>query len=307
MDHNRLQARFSHDNPSVRVVAVIDHHQDEGLYYDTADRRIVVVPTGSCSSLVTQLFQAHPEHMPPDLATLLLCAILIDTGGLRPGGKAEAVDLNAAHFLIPLAAPSPEQNLLSLGSLKPDEPHETPGIQELNTELQEKKASVAHLSTSDHLRRDYKEYTMTHGGRELLVGLSSVPLGFESWLPRDAAFWAEAEAFMAARGLVVLGILTSFRDADHPGKNGRGKHRREQMYVIARGEDDLAEHLFDALGEAEALRLKRRKFPELGVHKAFSEHVRARVWEQKNVEATRKVTAPLVKAIIEGKVKGASL
>ena len=113
--------------------------------------------------------------------------------------------------------------------------------------------------------------------------------------------------FSCSHGLTVLGILTSFHDADHPGKNGRGKHRREQMYVIARGEDDLAEHLFDALGEAEALRLKRRKFPELGVHKAFSEHVRARVWEQKNVEATRKVTAPLVKAIIEWKVKGASL
>ena len=58
---------------------------------------------------------------------------------------------------------------------------------------------------------------------------------------------------------------------------------------------------------AEELKLKRRKFPELGVHKGFGEGVLARVWEQKNVDATRKATAPLVKTIIEGRPKGANL
>ena len=111
---------------------------------------------------------------------------------------------------------------------------------------------------------------------------------------------------MAERGLSVLGILTSFRDAEHMGKSGRGKHRREQMYVV-RGNETIAHALFDALGDAEELKLKRRKFPELGVHKGFGEGVLARVWEQKNVDATRKATAPLVKTIIEGRPKGANL
>ena len=247
--------------------------------------------------------------MPPELATLLLCSILIDTSGLKPGGKAEAADHRAAQFLIPLAAATGEQRLITLGGHKAEAPHETPGLHDLHTILQEKKASVAHLSTADLLRRDYKEYTMVPGlgpSSEILVGLSSVPVGFESWLPGDPGFWRQTETFMADRGLAVLGILTSFRDAEHPGKSGRGKHRREQMYVV-RGHDELSEVLFDGLGDAEELKLKRRKFPELGVHKAFSDGVRAHAWEQKNVDATRKATAPLVKAIIEGQPKSANL
>ena len=46
--------------------------------------------------------------MPGELATVLLCAILIDTGGLKPKGKALAVDYVAAYHLLPrssLASP----------------------------------------------------------------------------------------------------------------------------------------------------------------------------------------------------------
>lgn len=345
VDHNRLNPRFLHSNPDARVVAVVDHHEDEGLYRDTANPRLIVVPTGSCASLVTQLFQDHPEgsnDLPSELATLLLCSILIDTSGLKPGGKAEAADHRAARFLIPRAAAHGEQGDstaqadafvhssssitpsntgpgaeggrarvgLKIGAVNEKEPHETPGIQELHTTLQEKKASVAHLGTLDLLKRDYKEYTMTPAqspSRQILVGLSSVPVGFSSWLPRHADFWSETEKFMEDRGLTILGILTSFRDTEKPGKSGKGKHKREQMYIV-RGDEDLATGLFDALEEAEELRLKRKKFPEFGVHNGFKGgEYRARVWKQKNVDATRKATAPLVKSIVEGRPKASSL
>ncbi|RDX52584.1 DHH phosphoesterase [Lentinus brumalis] len=338
VDHNRLSPRFSNSNPDARVVAVVDHHEDEGLYRDTANPRLIVVPTGSCASLVTQLFQDHPEgsnDLPPELATLLLCSILIDTSGLKPGGKAEAADHRAARFLLPRIAAHNQQSDstaqtssiipsdttsgaegararvgLEIGAVNEAALHETPGIQELNTTLQEKKASVAHLGTLDLLKRDYKEYTMTPAqspSRQILVGLSSVPVGFASWLPRHADFWSETQRFMNDRGLTVLGILTSFRDTEKLGKSGIGKHRREQMYVV-RGDEDLATQLFDALEEAEELRLKREKFPEFGVRNGFKgTEFHARVWNQKNVDATRKVTAPLVKSIIEGRPKGSSL
>ncbi|RPD61702.1 DHH phosphoesterase [Lentinus tigrinus ALCF2SS1-7] len=340
VDHNRLGSRFSHSNSDARVVAVVDHHEDEGLYHDTANPRLVAVPTGSCASLVTQLFQDHPEgsnNLPPELATLLLCSILIDTSGLKPGGKAEAADNRAARFLIPRAAahgqqcdstvqmssvspsntnpgaeggPGRARVGLEIGAVNENAPHETPGIQGLHTTLQEKKASVAHLGTLDLLKRDYKEYTMIPAqspSRQILVGLSSVPVGFASWLPRHADFWSETEKFMVDRGLTVLGILTSFRNTEKPGKSGKGKHRREQMYVV-RGDEDLTTQLFDALEEAEELQLKRKKFPEFGVHNGFKgSEFRARVWAQKNVDATRKATAPLVKSIIEGRPKASSL
>lgn len=333
VDHNRLQPRFTHANPDARVVAVVDHHEDEGLYRDTADPRLIVVPTGSCASLVTQLFEEHlsasaaasdsEAEIPPELATLLLCSILIDTSGLKPGGKAQAADLRAARFLISRAAKADSTaqqdseainssavwKAPSLGAVNEEALHETPGVQELNAILQERKASVSHLRSLELLKRDYKEYTMSPAqapSKEILVGLSSVPVGFQSWLPHDEDFWSETEKFMQERGLTLLGILTSFREHPKPGKSGRGKHRREQMYVV-RGDNDLAIALFDALEEAEDLNLKRRKFPEYGVHNGFGDSYRARVWKQKNVDATRKVTAPLVKSIVEGRSKGANL
>ncbi|KAI9056368.1 DHH phosphoesterase [Trametes sanguinea] len=301
VDHNRLQPRFTRDNSEARVVAVVDHHEDEGLYKDTADPRIVVVPTGSCSSLVARLFEEHAEHMTSELATLLLCSILIDTGGLKPGGKAEDADRRAASFLVPIASALPENEKTALLTLQA--PEDIPSLQELHVTLQEKKASVAHLNTHDLLRRDYKEYSLSLAhtpSREILVGLSSVPIGFGSWLPRDSDFWSQTEQFMIERGLTVLGILTSFRDTEKLGKSGKGKHRREQMYVV-RDNDDLAKMLFDALDDCEELKLERRAFPDYGVHKGFREGFRTRIWKQKNVDATRKTTAPVIKAIIEGR------
>ncbi|PIL29014.1 hypothetical protein GSI_09062 [Ganoderma sinense ZZ0214-1] len=337
VDHNRLGARFTQDNPAARVVAVVDHHEDEGLYRDTAAPRLIAVPTGSCASLVTQLFAEHQsglDDIPPELATLLLCSILIDTSGLKPGGKAEAADHRAARLLVPraqaaaLCAHVSNANLLVASASPPaaananvhapsgmhiDEaaPHETAGLRELHHTLQEKKASIAHLGTQDLLRRDYKEYTMQRAGttspeREIRVGLSSVPVGFAEWLPRDGEFFTETERFMGDRGLEVLGILTSFHDHEHHGKSGKGKHRREQMYVVTKSAE-LADELFDALAESEELRLKRVKFPEFGVHNGFGDEFRARIWQQKNVDATRKATAPLVKNIIEGRGRGSNL
>ncbi|EIW53409.1 DHH phosphoesterase [Trametes versicolor FP-101664 SS1] len=308
VDHNRLQTRFTRENPDARVVAVVDHHEDEGLYTDTADPRIIVVPTGSCASLVTRLFEDHPEQMVPELATLLLCSVLIDTSGLKPGGKAEDADRWAASFLLPLASVS-HNNTVEAAGFTAGAPDGMPHIQELHTSLQEKKASVAHLNSLDLLRRDYKEYALIPAlapSKEVLVGLSTVPIGFKSWLPRHADFWSQTEQYMADRELTVLGILTSFRDEEKAGKSGRGKHRREQMYVV-RDDKDLADVLFDGLEECEELQLERKKFPDFGVHKGFNSGFRARVWKQKNVDATRKATAPIVKSIIEGRSKAASL
>ncbi|KAH9854599.1 DHH phosphoesterase [Lenzites betulinus] len=309
VDHNRLQARFARDNPNARIVAVVDHHEDEGLYKDTADPRVIAVPTGSCASLVTLLFEEHPEAIVPELATLLLCSILIDTSGLKLGGKAEAADRRAASFLLPFVPSMKDVTEVSEFTATAVAQEGAPFLQELNATLQEKKASVAHLNTLDLLRRDFKEYNLTPAhapSGEILVGLSSVPIGFKSWLSHHPDFWSFTEKFMEERGLTALGILTSFRDSEKVTKSGKAKHRREQMYIV-RGDEKLAHRLFDALEECEELKLKRKTFSDYGVHKGFSTGIRARVWKQKNLDATRKATAPLVKNIIEGRSKVANL
>ncbi|KZT63035.1 hypothetical protein DAEQUDRAFT_734247, partial [Daedalea quercina L-15889] len=82
---------------------------------------------------------------------------------------------------------------LSLDAIPPL--HESPVVQQLNATLQTTKASVAHLGTRDLLRRDYKEleYALTPAfapGRELLIGLASVPLALAAFVPRDTGEFA---------------------------------------------------------------------------------------------------------------------
>ncbi|KAI0261565.1 hypothetical protein BC834DRAFT_972683 [Gloeopeniophorella convolvens] len=99
LDHNVLAERFAADE-GARVVAVIDHHADEGRHLDAAPRG-VEVPTGSCASLVARLMQRERlAGTQRGVAWLLLCAALVDTGGLRAGGKAEAADRGVAPFLL---------------------------------------------------------------------------------------------------------------------------------------------------------------------------------------------------------------
>ena len=303
VDHNRLHGHLSDQNPEARVVAVIDHHEDEGLYKDTANPRIITVPTGSASSLVALYLQEKcADRIPQELATLLLCSVLIDTGGLKVGGKAVDSDRTAAAFLT-------SKSLLQVDSsfLVTSQPHDHIAVQTLSSTLSEKKGSVSHLNTSDLLRRDYKEYTMTPSwakDKTVKIGLASVPVGLKPWIQRDAAFWASTESWLAERNLAALGVLTSFRSEKKLNKHGKPKHKREQLFVIRKGEDaELATKLFEGLEASQELKLKGKGLKKLsgsGEGKTFSETVDARAWKQGNVDATRKITAPVVKTIIEG-------
>ncbi|KAI0342519.1 DHH phosphoesterase [Trametopsis cervina] len=298
VDHNHLLPRFSHDNPEARVVAVIDHHEDEGFHRETAEPRIVTVPAGSASSLVAQFLQSRcGDQLPSELAMLLLCGVLIDTDGLKPRGKAEEVDRAAAAYLVSRCE-------LATASLGHTDLHQIPEVKSLTSTLSAKKSDVSQLNTIDLLRRDYKEYSMTPATAQdltILVGLATIPIGLKSWFKRDGDFWSSTEQFMDDRGLAVLGILTSFRDEASAEK---GKHRREQLYLVREGlVEGLGEHLFHGLKHAKVLDLKKRHLrDDYGTTKHnVPTSLQFKVWEQGNVQATRKVTAPLVKSIIESK------
>lgn len=329
VDHNRVNPTFATGNLTPSVVAVIDHHTDEGLYKDTADPRIITTGIGSCASLVARYLEERcPDKVPPELATFLLSAIVIDTSGLLPGGKAVDIDQRAAAILASRCtfSASSDTTVSTLSQPEPVPPlHTSPAIRELFDTLQAKKTSVAHLRTRDLLRRDYKEYALTPSwapSRELLIGLASVPIGLGTWLPREggAQFADAVRMWMNERGLTALGILTSFRSEEKKhgkgghekhAKNGKhGKHKREQLYVVrvppdGRDEEELAERLFRGLEESEELGLKTKKWGKLGVEEGagFREGWCVRVWKQKKTDATRKATAPIVKAIVEGSQK----
>lgn len=259
------------------VVAVLDHHDDEKKHMD-ADPR-VIKPVGSCSSLVathfTDNWKESSDHL-PSVAMLLLSAILIDTGGLKQGGKAVPTDYEAARLLVPQTGLATASSMAGVEGGLPSE------LDQISRRLATSKSSVGHLSVKDLLRRDYKQYTIS----DLRVGLSTVPVGLKPLVKRDdSKFWKDIDSWMEDQRLDVLGVLTTYRSK-------RGKHRRQLLFVVQPGHSDVEEKLFKGIGSDAELRCEERRIAGLGSR-------RARCWRQNNVKATRKAVAPLVKRLLE--------
>ena len=274
VDHNRLL-------PSLvgNVVAILDHHNDEQQHL-TADPR-VLKPVGSCASLVTiQFTDSWKTRSSEDLqsvALLLLSAILIDTGGLKPGGKATETDYEAARLLVP------HTGLATASSMATVEGQVPGALDSLSRQLASTKASVDHLSVRDLLRRDYKESVIAG----LRVGLATVPVGLKPLVNRDTSkFWSDIDSHMADLRLDILGVLTSYRSAK------RRKHRRQLLFIVQPGHTEIETNLFRGIGTNKELDCEERRIAGIGKR-------RARCWRQGNVKATRKQVAPLVKSILE--------
>ncbi|KAJ7777853.1 exopolyphosphatase [Mycena maculata] len=309
VDHNRLGVAFSADNPGAKVVAVIDHHEDENFYADSDPRK--VAPAGSCSSHVANLYPKE-AGMPKELATLLLSAILVDTGGLREGGKAIQADRDAASYLIPLSTlvdSISSSTISSLSSTTPVVFTNIPEVKRLSDDLDHKKSDVSHLGAWDLLRRDYKEYTYTlnwhPAAPAIKAGLATVPLKLKAW-GAGGKLEAEAQRWMEHQGLSVLGVLTSFRDAKKFGANGQGKHRREMAWFVRDATeaqtlqvDDVAARLWKGLEGSDEIRVRAHKKMGLSKSGGGSTPDRGKIYEQGNANATRKATAPLLKNIME--------
>ncbi|KAG8906977.1 Exopolyphosphatase [Tulasnella sp. 403] len=274
VDHNTLVSTWEGKG---KVVGIIDHHDDERNHLD-AQFREIVTPVGSCTSLVTKHFEAAwNDTVPPEVATLLLSGIYIDTNALKPGDKGVQIDHDSANFLIPRSTFDPSHAQAAAA--------DTPPLGSLDDELSHRKKDVSHLSTRDLLRRDYKQFK----AGDLQVGLSSVPYGLDDWVEKDSNLWKGVENFMQERGTAINGVLTTY-------KSKKGKHHRELLFLI---NDDtvpkeVEQRLLDGLKASKELELKKKD--KIDVPKKLH----GKVWDQGNNKANRKVIAPLVMDLIGG-------
>ncbi|KAG8744535.1 Exopolyphosphatase [Ceratobasidium sp. 414] len=293
VDHNRLLPKFITEGAD-RVTAIFDHHADEKQHTNANPR--IISPTGSCASIIASHFQSRfPSNgVTTDVTSLLLSAILVDTGGLKKkedGGKADATDLAASKFLYPLS----RFGVMSTTGQASTESKTIPDLTEL---LFEAKRTISHLSGRDLLRRDYKEYEfgLPGTGNFTRVGLSTVPMALDDWIERDgsAKFWSDQAQWISERSLTFSGVLTTFRTKK------KQKHKREMLAVFPSAEGAVADaptglekKLYESIEADEVLDAERRDLEGI-------EGRRARAWEQRNGKATRKQVAPAIKAIIEG-------
>lgn len=269
VDHNRLLPMFG----DARVVAIIDHHADEGFHLDALPRIIRVV--GSCASLVVD-YLGSATPVPGPLADLLLAAILIDTQ-LRPTpeGKATSTDISSAASLLPTSSLASDNAVLALSSR--------------TSSLLSSKADVGWMNGRDLLRRDYKEYELG----PWRYGLSTVPLSFGAWLEKGTEGWGlverEVEEWMKERKLSMAGVLTSFNTV--PTKEGKkAKHQRELLLFV---DDARLASILDDVEKEPELKLEGWKGGKPDVLGK-----RWRIWQQGNARATRKQVAPIIKRLV---------
>lgn len=246
--------------------------------------------------------------VPPELVTLLLSAIVIDTGGLKPGGKATPVDYDAAAFLYsisPIAAQGGEAGSFSVTSQGGDGGDLPPSLKVLADTLQEAKSNVSSLSTYELLMRDYKEYEWPTQSRHfptLKVGLSTVPLGLKPWIAKEPEGWEtlmnDTEQYMQEGTLDIEGILTTYRSEK------KGKHKRQLAIIVRPGgvirDPQEARSVFDRLvaGLEASEELQLGEWDKEEKVKRGDDQRLVKIWVQGNAKATRKQVAPLLVSVI---------
>lgn len=192
VDHNIL--RPSQEYLSNAVERIVDHHADENKQYPllTPENKTIAI-VGSAATLVSEkMLPSHQITMTPELATLLLGPILIDTSDLQSVEKTTTRDIDAVETLKPFAS-----------EIMP---------QDFYKKLLTAKNDISGLTPSMLLSKDFKEYL----DGKLLYGISSIPSSI-SWWTEDAAFIGPVlEKYAKERELSLLILLMANNDPQGP-------------------------------------------------------------------------------------------
>lgn len=255
VDHNALAPAQRPLAPFVR--AVVDHHRDERLF--PAARPRLVEPVGSCATLVARLVG---DAVAPQVARLLLCAVLVDTANLSPAfGKATAEDIAAVERLRAPAGWDPA------------------ACEEVFERLRAARADVTGFSVAMLLRKDLKVFA----ARGLSAAIASIVLSAEAFARRaqevdDDPLTVCAEQFRTQLGVDCLATLMAYSD---------GESFRRELGVL---KGEVGDRLQALLFEEAALGLQRMEVPRGDGLWWFS---------FKDARMSRKVVAPAFLKVME--------
>jgi exopolyphosphatase len=292
VDHNALQSDLSHLGEN--VVAVVDHHEDQGLYERTKGNRIIS-PQGSCTSLIGDLILRNaPGLLSPEeqgkreidckrnevstqvaVVTMMYHVLLLDTSCMSPViAKAKEIDV---------AVYSKYRALLEELTFE---------------ELKRRRADLSQLSVMDLLMRD------TKFGSSLRYPhfVASIPGSLLDLCKKDSWFLPLIETYAREKDMRFVVVMTA-RQEDRVFK-------REIMIAVCKDgkrppADGLLkdEQLFSALksGLEEATKT-------LDVHeeegllpanvRAIPHNMLVATYVQRNVTGSRKQVVPVLDALL---------
>ncbi len=187
VDHNRLAP--GQEDFQDCVERIIDHHKDEYIDYPLIKEKLIGVD-GSNSTLIGKIVLSPPETCTPEIAYLLLAAILLDTGNLKSSKIATDNDISIARILIG-----------KTGNLYNTNMHD---------HLLELRNDVEHLSSDLLLKKDFKLYQEG----PCLYGIASIPKGV-LWEAENRMQWKKALAdSLEKQKLFMLGALSFKRNGN---------------------------------------------------------------------------------------------
>ncbi len=214
VDHNALAPAL--EKFSDKVVGILDHHHDEGLFPEANPR--IIQPTGSATSIVAKEFLDQDVTISREVAILLFGTILLDTVNLDDSaGRVTDADKEIAEKLQPLC-PLPRQEYFD--------------------KVQQAKFSVEGLSTNDLLRKDYKEWVLG----QTKLGIGSALLQLKEWAQMDGDLAAGFDAFCQERNLDLLLSMNAYTDPDFNRDlaiycQTEGEHEKLLAYLQEKGLD----------------------------------------------------------------------
>jgi exopolyphosphatase len=281
VDHNALTGQLS--RYAKHVTGVIDHHDDEGAVPPGVVPR-KIEPCGSCMSLVINSSKGLWESLALDtaeqarLARLGLAPVLIDTSNLANKDKVTPKDVKAARFLEARARGTDGDNGYDRARYY--------------EEIQAVKEDLSPLTLRDILRKDYKEWHgQTHAGARLKLGISSVAASLD-WLVCDKADGKKA------RFADVLADWADERELDLVSVMAMTTvdgNRQRGLVLWARS--DGGQRAFRAFlgGKRGAASLQL----ETWCDGALDEGETRRAWRQRNLAASRKQVAPMLRDALD--------
>lgn len=292
VDHNVLQGNLG-KHYSRRVAGVIDHHDDEGKIARDAKPRLIE-KTGSCNSHVINYCRpawddvsgmgtnvgaargqddgaiddiAYTSTWDAQVAKLSLGSILIDTQNLKSEDKTTGHDRKAVKYL--------EAKIGISNKIGPSYDRDA-----FFEEISSAKSTLDSLSLTDLLRKDYKQWTEG----DLTLGIASCVRSLSYIQNKSDQFLADLVQFAKSRELDLIAIGTSHSES--------GSFERQLLLLAAK--EGRAVEVADNFERESTEDLK------LGVNEADSassdeQPPWLRIWEQKNLSASRKQIAPLMR------------
>lgn len=157
------------------LVGIFDHHKLGGLR-SSAPPEVWIRPVGSTCTVVKELYDFTKQTVPPDIAGLMLSAILSDT----------------LMFNSPTTTPDDRQAAAALAQLAG-----VSDISNLGAELLQAKASLVDSSPENIVLQDFKVFSMAGN----IVGIGQIELADASlFVEKIPALLAQCQEMLATTG-----------------------------------------------------------------------------------------------------------